>query len=64
MKENLLKIGDTMAVPHHCDVCDKDFLNYIDDVDFEKNEEYWEIRKMYCGEVFMEICGDCKKGNL
>ena len=39
MKENLLKIGDTMAVPHHCDVCDKDFLNYIDDVDFEKNEE-------------------------
>ena len=64
MKENLLKIGDTMAVPHHCDICDKDFLNYIDDVDFEKNEEYWEIRKMYRGEVFMEICGDCKKGNL
>ena len=60
MKENLLKIGDTMAVPHHCDVCDKDFFNYIDDKAFEKNEEDWEVRKMSCGEVFMEICGDCK----
>ena len=27
---------------------------------FEKNEEDWEIRKMSCGAVFMEICGDCK----
>lgn len=63
MKENFLKIGDRIAVPHHCDVCDKVFLNYIDDVDFLKNEEDWEIGKMSCGAVYMEICGDCKKGN-
>ena len=51
MKENLLKIGDTMAVPHHCDVCDKDFLNYIDDKDFEKKSKKKVFINVPDGEV-------------
>ena len=41
MEKNFIEVGETLAVPHHCGICDNDFLNYVDDENFEKIENDW-----------------------
>ena len=36
MGKNFIEVGETLAVPHHCGICDNDFLNYVDDENLKK----------------------------
>ena len=63
MEKNFIEVGETLAVPHHCGICDNDFLNYVDDENFEKIENDWYSVKNSQGKVILEICPHCDKGN-
>ena len=51
MEKNFIEVGETLAVPHHCGICDNDFLND------------WYSVKNSQGKVILEICPHCDKGN-
>lgn len=43
--------------PHYCSLCNKEFLNYKDDVEYLKNEDMWQSVDLCGGKI--EICQVC-----
>jgi hypothetical protein len=46
--------------PHSCSLCGDTLLNYLDDVEYEKNESDWKTTTLSSGKK-VEICPRCSK---